>query len=178
MKLLFALVAALGLAAASVSAATAAPTVVLETTKGPVTIKLRPDLAPRHVERIETLVREKFYDGVPFHRVIAGFMAQTGDPTGTGQGGSSYPDLAAEFSKESFKRGTVGMARTQDPNSANSQFFICFAPASHLDGEYTIVGEVVEGMDVVDKLARGSGGGGVVAKPDRIKTMRLAGDRS
>lgn len=151
----------------------AGPTIVLETTKGDVTIRLRPDLAPRHVERISQLVREKFYDGVPFHRVIAGFMAQTGDPTGTGEGGSKYPDLKAEFSQESFKRGTVGMARTQDPNTANSQFFICFAPAPWLDGQYTIVGEVVSGMDAVDKLKKGASGSGQTTDPDKVKAVRL-----
>ncbi len=152
----------------------AAPMIVLETTKGDVTIRLRPDLAPNHVARIEQLAREKFYDGVPFHRVIAGFMAQTGDPTGTGEGGSKYPDLKAEFSKESFKRGSVGMARTSDPDSANSQFFICFAPAPWLDGQYTIVGEVTAGMDVVDKLKKGQGGGGAVQGPDKVKAVRIA----
>lgn len=177
MKLVFALLAAVGLMVAPVHAAPkgAGPTLVLETTKGAVKIRLRPDLAPKHVARIQQLVKEKFYDGVPFHRVIAGFMAQTGDPTGTGTGGSKYPDIAAEFSKESFKRGTVGMARAADPNSANSQFFICFAPSPWLDGQYTAIGEVVEGMENVDKLTKGSGGGGTVASPDKVTSARLEG---
>jgi peptidylprolyl isomerase len=179
MKLLAALLTAIALvapgAATAAPKASAGPSVVMETTKGTVTIRLRPDLAPKHVERIKQLVAEKFYDGVPFHRVIAGFMAQTGDPTGTGEGGSKYPDLPAEFSRESFKRGVVGMARTSDPNSANSQFFICFAPAPWLDGQYTVVGEVTEGMDVIDQLKKGQGGGGTVAGPDKVKSIRLAG---
>ena len=151
------------------------PVVVIETTKGAVKIRLRPDLSPKHAERIQTLVRQKFYDGVPFHRVIPGFMAQTGDPTGTGQGGSQLPDLSAEFSRESFKRGTVGMARTSDPNSANSQFFICFAAAPWLDGQYTVIGEVIEGMDVVDQLKKGDGQSGSVSNPDKIRSVRLEG---
>ena len=179
MKLLTALFVALGLslglAAGPAEAAPAGPTIVLDTTKGVVKIRLRPDLAPKHIERIETLVREKFYDGVPFHRVIPGFMAQTGDPTGTGTGGSKYPDLPAEFSRESFKRGVVGMARTADPDSANSQFFICFAAAPWLDGQYTIIGEVTAGMEVVDQLKKGAEGSGAVSQPDKIKTVRLEG---
>src|ERR1041384_3475151 len=139
-------------------------TLLLELESGPVTIKLRPDLAPQHVERIKTLAREGFYDGVVFHRVIEGFMAQGGDPTGTGTGGSKLPDLPAEFTnKRKFLRGTCGMARTSNPNSANSQFFIMFAPAPHLDGQYTIWGQVVEGMEFVDQIKRGSGGGGTVS---------------
>jgi len=142
-----------------------------------VTIELRPDLAPKHVERIKTLVREKFYDNTPFHRVIEGFMAQGGDPTGTGTSGSSYPNLPAEFSRSAkFLRGTVGAARTGDPNSANSQFYIMFAPAPHLDGQYTIWGQVIEGMEFVDQIKRGSGGSGTVSNPDRIVTLRLAAD--
>lgn len=178
MKIVFAALAALALAVSAAVAAPpvkpAGPVVRIETTKGAVTIRLRPDLAPKHVERIQTLIREKFYDGVPFHRVIAGFMAQTGDPTGTGEGGSKYPDLKAEFSKESFRRGTVGMARTADPDTANSQFFICFAAAPWLDGQYTIVGEVTEGMDVIDRLKKGSSASGQVAGPDKVNTIRLA----
>ncbi|MFD1332308.1 peptidylprolyl isomerase [Methylopila musalis] len=175
MKLPLAFAAALGLCAPALAqtAPAAGPTVVLETTKGPVTIRLRPDLAPKHVERIVTLANEKFYDGVPFHRVIAGFMAQTGDPTGTGTGGSKYPDLPAEFSKESFKRGAVGMARAGSPNSANSQFFISYAPAPWLDGQYTIVGEVTAGMENVDKLAKGQGQGGMVPNPDKVTSLRV-----
>jgi peptidylprolyl isomerase len=128
-------------------------TLTLET--GDVTIKLRPDLAPGHVERITTLANEGFYDGVVFHRVIAGFMAQGGDPTGTGMSGSKLPDLKAEFSRESHKRGVCSMARTNQPNTANSQFFICLDDATFLDGQYTVWGEVTSGMDHVDALPKG-----------------------
>ena len=145
-------------------------TLILETSKGDVTIQLRPDLAPGHVERIKTLVGEGFYDGVVFHRVIDGFMAQGGDPTGTGMGGSKLPDLKQEFSKEPHVRGTCSMARSSNPNSANSQFFICFGDARFLDGQYTVWGEVTEGMDVVDTFARGE----PVRNPDKINTARLA----
>jgi peptidylprolyl isomerase len=122
---------------------------------GDVVIRLRPDLAPGHVERIKQLVGEGFYDGVPFHRVIPGFMAQGGDPTGTGTSGSKYPDLKAEFSREPHVRGTASMARTNAPNSANSQFFICFDDARFLDNQYTVWGNVVEGMEHVDALPKG-----------------------
>jgi peptidylprolyl isomerase len=130
---------------------------VIETKSGDVVIKLRPDLAPKHVERVKQLAKEGFYDGLKFHRVIPGFMAQTGDPKGTGEGGSNYADLPAEFSQEPYKRGTVGAARTQDPNSANSQFFICFndTGCAGLTGQYTVWGQVVDGMDNVDKIAPG-----------------------
>ncbi len=152
-------------------------TLILELPGGRVTIQLLPDLAPRHVERIKTLVRQGFYDGTPFHRVIEGFMAQGGDPTGTGTGGSDLPDLPAEFSppaKARFVRGTCGMARTSNPNSANSQFFIMFAPASSLDGQYTIWGQVTAGMEAVDKIKRGQGQGGIVPPPpDRLIRMRV-----
>ena len=153
-------------------------TVFLDTTYGRVVIKLRPDLAPKHVERIKRLAREKFYDNAPFHRVIAGFMAQTGDPTGTGTGGSKYPDLPAEFtSSVPYTRGVVGMARTANPNSANSQFFIMFGDAASLNGQYTVVGQVVSGMEFVDRIKKGSeSDNGAVAKPDRIVTMRVAAD--
>src|SRR6201993_1849784 len=124
----------------------------LDVPAGRVVIALRPDLAPTHVARIKELVRDGFYDGIVFHRVIAGFMAQTGDPTGTGSGGSKLPNLPAEFTQTPFKRGTLGMARTQDPNSANSQFFICFGDASFLNGQYTVFGEVTDGMAIVDKI--------------------------
>jgi peptidylprolyl isomerase len=132
-------------------------TLVIETKTGNVLIKLRPDLAPKHVERVKQLAKEGFFDGLKFHRVIPGFMAQTGDPKGTGEGGSNYPDLPAEFSQEPYKRGSVGAARTQDPNSANSQFFICFTDTgcSGLNGQYTVWGQVVDGMDNVDKIAPG-----------------------
>ncbi len=155
---------------------------VLDLKDGPVTIQLLPDVAPKHVERIRTLARRGFYDGTPFHRVIEGFMAQGGDPTGTGTGGAreqGHPDLPAEFSppnKARFVRGTVGAARTSDPNSANSQFFIMFAPAPSLDGQYTIWGRVVSGMEHVDKIKRGSGGSGVVQGPDKLIRARVAVD--
>ena len=130
--------------------------IFIDTKYGRIVIKLRPDLAPKHVERIKQLAREKFYDNVPFHRVIAGFMAQTGDgQNGDGTGGSKYPNLPAEFSDVPYKRGIVGMARTSDPNSANSQFFIMLAENPGLNGKYTVVGEVVSGMDVVDKIKKG-----------------------
>jgi peptidylprolyl isomerase len=137
---------------------------------GRVVIEMRPDLAPQHVERIRTLSEQGFYDGIVFHRVIDGFMAQTGDPTGTGTGGSDLPDLPAEFSDAPFLRGTVGMARTPDPNSANSQFFITFQPYPSLDGQYTVWGQVVEGMEHVDAITRGE----PPANPDRIVSMRPA----
>jgi cyclophilin family peptidyl-prolyl cis-trans isomerase len=151
--------------------------IYLDTKDGRITIKLRPDLAPKHVAQIETLTKRGFYDGVAFHRVIDGFMAQTGDPTGTGTGKSNLPDIPAEFSAEPFKRGTVGMARAQDPNSANSQFFICFAEAPFLNKKYTVVGEVTSGMDVVDKIKKGDKAeNGSVAAPDKIVKMQLAGE--
>ena len=136
----------------------------LETTKGNVVIELRPDLAPKHVERIKTLANEGFYDGIVFHRVIDGFMAQTGCPQGTGTGGSDYPNLPAEFSAEPHVRGTASMARAQAPNSANSQFFICFDDARFLDKQYTVWGKVISGMENVDKVKRGE----PVQNPDKI----------
>ncbi len=145
-------------------------TLIMETTKGIVTIELKPELAPEHVERIKTLTSEGFYDGVVFHRVIDGFMAQTGDPTGTGMGGSDYPDLKAEFSKTPYLRGTVGMARSANPDSANSQFFITFGPASFLNGQYTVFGQVVDGMDAIDAINRGE----PPAEPDQIVKMTLS----
>ncbi len=152
-------------------------TLVMDLKDGRVLIRLRPDLAPKHVERVKMLAKEGFYDGTVFHRVIEGFMAQGGDPTGTGTGGSKYGNVPAEFSKTAhFLRGTVGAARTGDPNSANSQFYIMFAPATHLDGQYTIWGQVVQGMEVIDKIKRGSGGGGTVQNPDKIVRVRLAAD--
>ena len=151
-------------------------TIHMELKTGRVTIRLRPDLAPKHVARIKRLVKEKFYDGIVFHRVIAGFMAQTGDPTGTGRGGSPYPDLPAEFSDAPFRRGTIGAARTSDPNSANSQFFICFTDTgcAHLRGQYTVWGQVVDGMEHIDAIKKGAPGSGLVENPDRIISMRLA----
>jgi peptidylprolyl isomerase len=147
-------------------------TLYLDLPYGRVTIKMLPDVAPKHVERIKTLTKEGFYNGVIFHRVIEGFMAQTGDPTGTGTGGSKYPDLKAEFNPTNFGRGTIGMARTQNPDSANSQFFICFQDCSFLNNQYTVWGQVVEGMDVVDKIARGE----PPANPDKIVKMQLMAD--
>ena len=147
-------------------------TLVLETKTGPVTIRLRPDLAPRHVEQIKTLVKRGFYDGIVFHRVIEGFMAQTGDPTGTGTGGSDLPNIPAEFGGQ-FKRGSVGMARSQAPNSANSQFFICYDGCGPLTGQYTVFGEVTAGMDNIDKVKKGAPGSGQVTGPDKIIRMRL-----
>jgi peptidylprolyl isomerase len=152
-------------------------TLYLDTKDGRIVIRLRPDLAPKHVAQIETLAKRHFYDGITFHRVIDGFMAQTGDPTGTGTGKSDLPDIPAEFSSEPFKRGTVGMARSQNPNSANSQFFICFADAPFLNGKYTVIGEVASGLDVLDKIKKGDkASNGSVASPDKIVKLRLAGD--
>ncbi|MFD2237749.1 peptidylprolyl isomerase [Aureimonas populi] len=152
-------------------------TLVITTDHGDITIALRPDLAPNHVEQIKALAAEGFYDGVVFHRVIDGFMAQTGDPTGTGMGGSERPDLAAEFSNETFDRGTVGMARSQNPNSANSQFFIMLADGDFLDGQYTVVGDVVAGMEAVDQIKKGDAAtNGQVEDPDRMLTVRVGGD--
>ncbi|MCY6380917.1 peptidylprolyl isomerase [Hoeflea prorocentri] len=147
-------------------------TIVMETSKGKVVIELLPDLAPNHVNRIKELSRENFYDGVVFHRVIDGFMAQTGDPTGTGMGGSEKPDLQAEFSNMNHVRGTCSMARSQSPNSANSQFFICFDEAPWLNKQYSVWGQVVEGMDVIDQIKRGE----PVNDPDSISSMRVAAD--
>jgi cyclophilin family peptidyl-prolyl cis-trans isomerase len=186
----FAIVAA-GLVGSAMSASSAAEpenTLVVTLKDGDVVIGLRPDLAPRHVEQIKTLVREGAYDNVAFHRVIDGFMAQTGDvqfgdlndgydPNAVGTGGSSKPDLPAEFSGGSFVRGVVGMARAQDPNSANSQFFIMFAAAPPLDGEYTIVGTVESGMEFVDRIKRGDRKtNGVVTEPDRMMKVKVQAD--
>ena len=152
-------------------------TILIDTTQGRIVVKLRNDIAPKHAERIKTLAREHFYDNVPFHRVIPGFMAQTGDPTGTGSGGSKYPNLQAEFSSVPFQRGIVGMARAQNPNSANSQFFIMFGETASLNGQYTVVGEVVSGMDAVDKIKKGdTSRNGSVSNPDRIVRMQVAAD--
>jgi peptidylprolyl isomerase len=141
-------------------------------TKGRVVITLRPDLAPNHVARIKELAREGFYDGVVFHRVIDGFMAQGGDPTGTGMGGSKKPNLKQEFSREPHVRGVCSMARSQNPDSANSQFFICFGDATFLDRQYTVWGQVTEGMEHVDKIKRGE----PVREPDKIARMQVAAD--
>ncbi|MER8854233.1 peptidylprolyl isomerase [Mesorhizobium australicum] len=181
-----------GLVTASVSAYAADPenTMIITLKDGDVTIALRPDLAPKHVAQIKKLVRDHAYDNVAFHRVIDGFMAQTGDvkfgnmnkgfnAQAVGTGGSDLPDLPAEFSQaEHYKRGVVGMARSQDPNSANSQFFIMFGPAPPLDGQYTIVGNVVSGMDLVDKIKKGDeADNGTVTDPDRMIKVRIAADK-
>jgi peptidylprolyl isomerase len=151
--------------------------IYLDLKDGRVVIQLFPDIAPKAVARVKELCRKGFYDGTPFHRVIEGFMAQGGDPTGTGTGGSGLGNLPAEFTnKRHFLRGTVGAARSSDPNSADSQFFIMFAPAPHLDGQYTIWGQVISGMEYVDKIKRGSGGSGTVSNPDKIIHMRVAAD--
>jgi cyclophilin family peptidyl-prolyl cis-trans isomerase len=153
------------------AAATPDTTLTLNLSTGPVVIQMLPDIAPGHVARIKELAGQKFYDGIVFHRVIDGFMAQTGDPTGTGTGGSKMPDLKAEFSQYPYKRGTVGMARTGDPNSANSQFFICFTDdgCSFLTGQYTVWGQVISGMENVDKVAKGE----PPASPDKIVTATV-----
>jgi peptidylprolyl isomerase len=145
-------------------------TMLITLKDGVVTILLRPDLAPKHVAQIKTLIGQKFYDGIVFHRVIAGFMAQTGDPLGTGTGGSTLPNIPAEFTQTPFRRGTLGMARSQSPNSANSQFFICFTDVGFLNRQYTVWGEVTEGMDNVDKLKRGE----PVDNPDKIIKATVA----
>jgi peptidylprolyl isomerase len=149
-------------------------TILIDTKYGRIVVKLRDDIAPKHAERIKQLAREKFYDNVPFHRVIAGFMAQTGDGArGDGSGGSKYPNLPAEFSNVPFKRGIVGMARKGgDNNSANSQFFIMYADGAFLNGQYTVIGEVVSGMDAVDKIKKGE----PVADPDRMLRVQVAAD--
>jgi peptidylprolyl isomerase len=151
-----------------------ANTLILELPAGPVTIQLRPDLAPVHVARIKELVKKGFYDGTPFHRVIDGFMAQGGDPTGTGTGGSGVK-LPAEFSGEPFVRGVVGMARSSDPNSADSQFFIMLGSSPSLDGRYTVVGQVTEGLEAVDRIKKGDPrDNGIVSKPDKLIRARMA----
>ena len=189
LKKLFSAVAFLGALVTFSPLWAAAPdnTMIITLKDGDVTIALRPEIAPKHVAQIKALVREGAYDNVAFHRVIDGFMAQTGDvqygdmkdgydPSLAGTGGSKHPDLPAEFSSESYKRGIVGMARSSDPNSANSQFFIMFAPNPGLDGQYTVVGEVESGMDLVDKIKKGDGGNGEVTDPDRMIKVRIASD--
>jgi peptidylprolyl isomerase len=175
MKVLTALFAALLLLApfeASAQELDPENTLLMQLASGTVVIRLRPDLAPNHVARAKELARAGFYDGTPFHRVIEGFMAQGGDPTGTGMGGSDLPDLKAEFTDANFGRGTIGAARTPDPDSANSQFFICFEDCSFLNGQYTVWGEVVQGMELVDGIKRGE----PVVDPDRIVSMKVAAD--
>ena len=147
-------------------------TLIIETTQGRVVIAMRPDLAPGHVDRIKTLARAGFYDGIVFHRVIDGFMAQTGCPRGTGTGGSDHPNLKAEFSREPHVRGVCSMARAASPDSANSQFFICFDDATFLDGKYTVWGSVIEGMENVDKIKRGE----PVQNPDKMVSVKVAAD--
>ncbi len=166
---------------ATTDEAAAAPdpenTLVLEIEHGTVVIEMLPEVAPKHVARIRELTREGFYDGIVFHRVMEGFMAQTGDPTGTGTGGSGQ-NIDAEFSSEPYLRGTLGMARSSSPNSADSQFFITFAPARFLDNQYTVWGRVIEGMDAVDKIKKAPAGsqGGTVDAPDKIIRMRVKAD--
>jgi peptidylprolyl isomerase len=151
--------------------------ILLELPYGVVEIELMPDVAPNHVTRIKELVRQGFYDGLLFHRVIPGFMAQTGDPTGTGTSGSGQ-NLKAEFSKTPHVRGTVSMARAMDPNSADSQFFIVFEDAPHLNGQYTVFGKVTKGMEYVDQIKKGPSGSGTVTNPDKIVSMKIAADAS
>jgi peptidylprolyl isomerase len=177
MKRLFLVLLTLSaLLALPAAAADKANTVYLDLKDGRVTIELFPEAAPKHVERFKTLIKQGFYNGQKFHRVITGFMAQTGDPTGTGQGGSKLPNLKAEFNKVPFKRGTLGAARTNDPDTANSQFFICFEAASHLNGQYTAFGQVTDGMQFVDRIKKGNGPGGEVFNPDTVVKIQLASD--
>lgn len=176
MKRLFAILLAMFAMTTAAAAADPENTLLLELRDGTVVIELRPDLAPMHVARIKELTRQGFYDGIVFHRVIEGFMAQTGDPTGTGMGGSGQK-LKAEFTNEPFLRGTLGMARAQNPDSADSQFFICFQPARFLDNQYTVLGRVISGMEFVDKIKRGVGQSGTVTNPDKIISMKVQADR-
>lgn len=174
-KLFITLIGSILLMTQAPAANAAAPenTLILELSSGgSVTIEMKPDVAPNHVERIKTLASEGFYDGIVFHRVIDGFMAQTGDPTGTGSGGSKLPDLKAEFNDTHHGRGSVSMARTNDPDSANSQFFICFKDCGFLNNQYTVWGQVTSGMEFVDKLAKGE----PPANPDKIISAKLAGE--
>jgi peptidylprolyl isomerase len=172
--------AILALAGALSAAQAQAPdprnTLILETKDGPVTIRLRPDLAPKHVAQIKALTQKGFYDGIVFHRVIDGFMAQTGDPTGTGTGKSDLPNLPAEFTPTPYKVGSVGMARSSSPDSANSQFFICYEGCGNLTGQYTLFGEVVSGMEAVRKIKKQAPGADKVTMPDKIVRMRLQSD--
>lgn len=176
MKLINAFLVTLFMLAASTvaQAASKANTLLLDTKHGQVKIELLPGKAPNHVKQIRTLANKGFYDGLNFHRVIDGFMAQTGDPLGNGTGGSDLPDLKEEFNDVSFQRGVVGMARSQNPDSANSQFFIMFAEGTFLDGQYTVFGRVTDGMEHVDKIKRGRGQSGMVSNPDQIVKMRTA----
>ncbi len=174
---LAALALATGLATAQTGNLDPQNTIYLDLKDGRVVIRLRPDLAPKHVEQIKTLTRRGFYDNIVFHRVIDGFMAQTGDPTGTGMGGSDLPNIAAEFqTRVPYQVGSVGMARSQSPNSANSQFFICYEGCGGLTGQYTLWGEVVSGMEHVRAIKKGAPGSGTVSGPDRIVRMRMMAD--
>lgn len=161
---------AVGLTLMMSQALAASDTLMIQLKDGVVEVKLRPDLAPKHVEQITKLANEGFYDGIIFHRVIPGFMAQTGDPTGTGRGGSELPDLKAEFTPEPFARGVVGMARSQNPDSGNSQFFIMFEQGDFLNGQYTVFGQVTKGMDLVDNIAKGE----PPASPDKMIKVRTS----
>lgn len=165
-----------GAAFAQAKATDPANTLILELKSGKVTIQLRPDLAPQHVERVKLLAKEGFYDGLKFHRVIDGFMAQTGDPKGDGTGGSKYGTLPAEFTPTAFERGVIGAARTNNPNSANSQFFITLAHSPHLNGQYTVWGRVVDGMMAVDAVKKGAPGSGAVTNPDIIVKAYILAD--
>lgn len=165
------------LVSAQVPKPTPENTIYLDLKEGRVVIQLRPDLAPKHVEQIKTLTKNGFYNGIVFHRVISGFMAQTGDPTGTGMGRSDLPNIPAEFSPTPFVRGVLGMARSQDPNSANSQFFICFGDAQFLNEKYTVFGQVISGMEFVDKIKKGDPAqNGTVKSPDKIIKMQVVSD--
>jgi cyclophilin family peptidyl-prolyl cis-trans isomerase len=177
----FFLAAALALASSTMAFSQAGldpqNTIYLDLKDGRVVIKLRPDLAPKHVTQVKALTKRGFYDGIVFHRVIDGFMAQTGDPTGTGTGGSDLPNIPAEFTPERYKRGSVGMARSPNPNSANSQFYLCYDGCGSLTGQYTLWGEIVSGMEFVDKIKKGSSAdNGKVTNPDKIVRMRLMAD--
>ena len=177
------LAAAFGLALAATAAfaqkADPANTLVIELKSGPVHVQLLPDLAPKHVTRVKQLAKENFYNGIKFHRVLEGFMAQTGDPTGTGGGGSKYGNLQAEFTNYAYKRGTVGAARTKEPNTADSQFYICFTDdgCNFLTGKYTVWGQVISGMEHVDKIKRGVPGSGAVSEPDVMQKVYLLSDK-
>jgi peptidylprolyl isomerase len=175
-RLFFVLLTLSAFAASPLAAADKANTLYLDLKDGRVVIELFPQTAPKMVERVKSLTKQGFYDGLKFHRVITGFMAQTGDPTGTGTGGSKLPNVKAEFNSTPFKRGTLGAARTNDPDTANSQFFICFEAAPHLNGKYTAFGQVIEGMQFVDRIKKGNGAGGEVFNPDTIVKMQLASD--
>jgi peptidylprolyl isomerase len=179
MRFLTTLVATLFMATAAHAAEIKDPenTLLLQLKDGTVVIELKPDVAPNHVKRIKELARKGFYDGVVFHRVIEGFMAQTGDPTGTGSGGSPLPDLKAEFNSMKHITGTVSMARAGSPDSANSQFFICFKPASFLDGQYTAFGQVIDGMQFVNNIKKGdAANNGAVSNPDKVISLKVAAD--